>query len=219
MYGRSTGRDVHIYSAKDTNTVLGGLRLTDSITKANFYSMVEIVFIFDNDYTLCSESGTTVKRDDNPLQPGKYLIRTVGSLMVNNEPWLARTGNVPPETSNPEFRHAVRKRDRGCVITGQRAIYGAHGFWTAYKATRIFPLEHTEHWVNHGYDRWITTATSGASINSVQNGVLLRLDIRALFEVYLVSINPDVSPQACSTESQPLTVFLGQLQDRLLRVG
>ena len=115
------------------------------MTNANFYSMVEIVFIFDNDYTLRSESGTTVKRDDNFFQPGKYLISTADSLMANNEPWLVYTGNVPPESSNPEFHDAVRKRECGCVITGQRAINGAYGFWAAYEATHIFPLEHTEH--------------------------------------------------------------------------
>ena len=115
------------------------------MTNANFYCMVEIVFIFDNDYTLRSESGTTVKRDDNPFQPGKYLISTADSLMANNEPWLVYMGNVPPESSNPEFHDAVRKRECGCVITGQRAINGAYGFWAAYEATHIFPLEHTEH--------------------------------------------------------------------------
>ena len=83
--------------------------------------------------------------------------------------------------------------------------------------THIFPLEHAEHWVDPGYDRWITTPTSRRSLNSVQNGLFLRLDIREWFERYLVSINPDVSTQVYSSEFQPLTIFLGQLQDRLLR--
>ena len=59
MSSHALGRKVHIYNTRDTNTVLGGLFATDDMTNANFYSMVEIVFIFDNDYTLCSESGTT----------------------------------------------------------------------------------------------------------------------------------------------------------------
>ncbi|KAI9774360.1 MAG: hypothetical protein M1840_004254 [Geoglossum simile] len=49
-----------------------------------------------------------------------------------------------------------------------------------------------QHWTNHDYSRWITVpATSGGSINSVQNGVLLRGDIHSLFDSYLISINPD----------------------------
>ena len=36
---RPLGRNVHIYSARDTNTVLGGLVATDGMINANFYSM------------------------------------------------------------------------------------------------------------------------------------------------------------------------------------
>ena len=100
---RPLGRNVHIYSARDTNTVLGGLVATDGMINANFYSMVEIVFIFDNDHTLRrKQSDTTVQRDNDLLQAGKYLINTAGSLKVNNEPWLvctrSRVPNGQPKT-------------------------------------------------------------------------------------------------------------------------
>jgi len=32
-----------------------------------------------------------------------------------------------------------------------------------------------------------------SKINSIQNGLLLRSDVHALFDAYLVAINPDVS--------------------------
>ena len=204
---RSFGRNVHIYSTKDTSTVIGGLKATNGITNSNFYSMVEITYIFDKDYKLRYEGGTIVKRDDNPLQPGKYLISTAGSLMTSNEPWLARTGKGHPKIYTTKFRDAVRKRDRGCVLTGERAINGEDGDWAGYCATHIFPLEYAEHWVDSGDDRLITTPTSRrsalrrtTSIYSVQNGVLLRADMRNRFERYIVSINPDVSTQVCSSE-------------------
>ena len=38
---RSAGRNVHIYDARDPDVVLGGLTLTNGVTNANFYSMVE----------------------------------------------------------------------------------------------------------------------------------------------------------------------------------
>ena len=220
---RTRGRNVHIYSAKDTRTVIGGLIVTNGMTNDNFYSMVEITFILDKDYKLRYEGGTTVPRDDKPLQQGKYFINIAGSLMTNNEPWLVRTGNGQPKISNRAFRNAVRKRDRGCVITEGRGINVEYEYWDGYSATHIFPLEHAEHWVDPSDDCSITTPVSRKSasrrsasrrstgVYSVQNGVLLRSDIRKRFERYLVSINPDVSPQICFSEFQLLTIFLGQL--------
>ncbi|PUU82977.1 hypothetical protein B9Z19DRAFT_1061410 [Tuber borchii] len=121
MTSRALGRKVHIYNAKDTTTVLGGIHLTTGMTKANLYSMVEIVFIFDNDYTLSSESGATIQRDDHPLKKGKYFINTAGSLRVNNEPWLFRTMSVGDQAPAKEFIHAVRERDYGWItIPGAR---------------------------------------------------------------------------------------------------
>ena len=138
--------------------------------------------------------------------------------MTNNEPWLVRTGNGRPKISTRAFRNAVRKRDRGCVITETRAIYEEQEYWVGFSATHIFPLEHAKHWADPSDDCSITTPVSRRSasrrstgIYSVQNGLLLRKDIRKRFERYLVSINPYVSPQVCSSELQPLTILLGQL--------
>lgn len=47
---RSLGRNAHIYNSNDPATELGGLVLTNGITNANFYSMVEIICIFDCGY-------------------------------------------------------------------------------------------------------------------------------------------------------------------------
>ena len=73
---RSGGRNVQIYDAKDPATVLGGLILANGVTTANFYSMVEILIIFDNFYFLQDEGGTMVEGDNHPLQPGNYYIVT-----------------------------------------------------------------------------------------------------------------------------------------------
>jgi hypothetical protein len=79
---RSAGRDVHIHDANEPATMLGGLVLTNGVTNANFYSMVEIICIFDSDYFLLDEGGTTVQRDEHPLQPGNYYIRTNGLYVL-----------------------------------------------------------------------------------------------------------------------------------------
>ena len=146
MTRRALGRNVYIYSARGTNTVLVGLSLTDGITRANSYSVVEIVFIFDNDYTPDSESGTTVQRDNHPLKAGKYLINTAGSLKVNNEPLLVQTRSVGAQAPAKEFRVSVRGRSYWGVITGQpalNAVYAVYGR-DGYRAAPIFPLTHEQ---------------------------------------------------------------------------
>ena len=75
---RSAGRDVHIYDVKDPNTALGGLILTNGVTNANFYSMIEIFCIFDSVFFLRDEGGTVIQRDGDPLRPSKYYILTDG---------------------------------------------------------------------------------------------------------------------------------------------
>ena len=208
---RSAGRDVHIYSANDPATVLGGLILTNGVTNANFYSMVDIIFIFSQNYFLRDEGGTTVQKDDHPLQPGNYyfvtngrfpssgylvkLLITIGPVSVNNEPWLVRTTSVASGSRVATFRDAVRERDRRCVVTGKPALRADHGIWRGFEAAHIFPLGFEGHWVAEDFGRWITVppaTESAGSINSVQNGILLDATIHLLFDSYDISINPDV---------------------------
>ena len=193
MFNRAPARNVHIYDANDPDMVLGGLVLTDGVTTANFYSMVEIVFLFNQDYTLRDESGITIGRDDHPLQPGKYFIATAGSITVSDETWLVRAPLEPAVTHSQEFCHAIRERDRRCVMTGKGACGAAVGFWAGLETAHVFPLAYEDHWVKHNYGNWITLQPeSRRSINSVQNGMLLWRDLRIHFDNYMVSINPDV---------------------------
>lgn len=65
--------------------------------------------------------------------------------------------------------------------------------WSGLEAAHVFPLAYENHWIQYDFARWITVPSiAGSSINSVQNGMLLRADIHALFDNYLFSINPDV---------------------------
>ena len=66
-------------------------------------------------------------------------------------------------------------------------------FWEGFEAAHIFPLAYEGHWVDHHYGRWVTIEpVKEGSINSVQNGLLLDSAIHQLFDVYYISINPDV---------------------------
>jgi hypothetical protein len=78
---RSKGRNVHIYDINDRTTVLGGLVLANGVTNTNFYSMVEILFLFTSSFELQDEENAKIERNDNPLQPGKYYINAAGKFL------------------------------------------------------------------------------------------------------------------------------------------
>ncbi|KAG0133617.1 hypothetical protein HOY82DRAFT_590704 [Tuber indicum] len=191
---RSAWRDTYIYSSDNRASVIGGLWTAPGITNANLYSMVEIFCIFTNSFVLHDDSEQLVERDGQQLQPGKYYIVTKGSVSVTSEVPLIRTTSSPFGTRVDAFRDAVRDRDQGCMITGTRATLASSGHWFGFEATHIFPLAHEAHWNNCGYHSWITVPPnqeSSGSINSPQNGILLRRDIQSLFDCYALTINPD----------------------------
>lgn len=207
---RSAGRNVHLFDANDRGTSIGGLILTAGITNANLYAMVEIFVFFDSEYVLRNENDTTVEKDNTLLLPGNYYVdapRTflsnkrlyianlrVGPFVVNNETVLVRT--ISSSNSGPRvspFRDAVRARDGRCIITGVAALGAQYSNWRSFEAAHIFPLAYVEHWRNSDFARWISTPpVTVGSINSVQNGLLLRSNIHDLFDSYEISINPDV---------------------------
>lgn len=143
------------------------------------------------------------------------LRSRIGSLLVNNEPWLIRTTSHNTGTRFAEFRDAIRLRDRRCIISGQKAV---NGFWTNFQAAHVFPLTYKGHWNQYDYGRWITTLPAdGDSINSTQNGLSLRLDIHGLFDSYEISINPDVCTLFPINVVVSNHLGVGQLQDSVLR--
>jgi len=190
---RSAGRNVHIYDLNDPTTEIGGLLLLPGVTNANFYAMIEIIVVFSRPFFLQDEKETKIERDDHPLQPGKYYIVATSSFELNNEPWLVRTISHASGSRGAAFPDAVRSRDRQCIISG-KIVPTVNGIasWVGFEAAHIFPLAYEGHWIDQNSDRWITIQpTIGRSINSVQNGLLLKSDIHQQFDAYDISINPD----------------------------
>ncbi|KAI4133790.1 MAG: hypothetical protein LQ347_002063 [Umbilicaria vellea] len=191
---RSRGRNVQIYDAKDHTSVLGGLILTNGVTNANLYSMIEIVVLFTTDFEIRDEGDTKIERNDDPLQPGVYYINAIGHFSVNDELWLVRTISHATGTRVRSFCDAVRSRDGRCVISGKKALGAYRDDWTGFEAAHVFPIAYEGHWIEHGYSRWITVQPqSGGTINSVQNGIMLNSIVHQLFDCYNLSINPDDS--------------------------
>lgn len=78
-------------------------------------------------------------------------------------------------------------------MTGQEALAAHRDNWHGFEASHIFPIAYEAYWTAHNFSRWITIIPErGGSINSVQNGLLLRSDIHQLFDSYDFAINPDV---------------------------
>jgi hypothetical protein len=116
-----------------------------------------------------------------------------------------------------EFRDAVRARDGRCVVSGKVATGAQYGRWWGFEAAHIFPLAYEDHWNRNNYSRWISYhPTTGGSINSVQNGLLLTTNLHIFFDNYVFSIDTDVRHH--STLLLQL-IILGQLQDRAFRQG
>ncbi|KAF2472105.1 uncharacterized protein BDR25DRAFT_353844 [Lindgomyces ingoldianus] len=143
-FNRPAGRNVHIYDASDSDTVLGGMIITVRGTHAKFYLMVEILFIFTSTFFLRDEGETKMERDDHPLQPGKYyIVDSACSFEVNNEPWLVRTISRATGTRVAAFCDAVHSRDRRCIIFGECALtINRIDFWSGFEGARIFPLDY-----------------------------------------------------------------------------
>jgi hypothetical protein len=81
---RSGGRDVFIFNASDRNTTIGGLILTNGVTNANLYAMIEIIVFFNGEYSLRNESNITIERDDSLLQSGNYYLDSPRKSLSNN---------------------------------------------------------------------------------------------------------------------------------------
>lgn len=187
---RSRGRNVHIFDASDRENSIGGLILTAGVTNANLYTMIEIFIIFNSEYILRNESDTTIERDNSPLLPGSYYIDSPHPIYINDEAPLLRTISLQSGTRSLAFTDAVRSRDRRCVITGEE--YVDNDDWIGFEAAHIFPLAYQQQWNDYYYGSWISSIpVGGDTINSVQNGLLLRSDIHQRFDMYMFSINPD----------------------------
>lgn len=93
------------------------------------------------------------------------------------------------------FRDGVRARDRKCVITGVPNLGAEYDEWLGFETAHIFPLAHENAWVEGDYSRWITDMehrSATAKMNSCQNGLLLAAHMHITWDLYKVSVNPDV---------------------------
>jgi len=96
-------------------------------------------------------------------------------------------------TPHDVFRNRVRERDGRCCVTGELV---EDERYHPFRASHIFTVAHRDVWnllqlSQHIRDNAPELDQGPASINSVQNGLLLRSDIHSRFDHYDFAINPD----------------------------
>ncbi|OBT73807.1 hypothetical protein VF21_08001 [Pseudogymnoascus sp. 05NY08] len=189
---RSVGRTVHLFNSTDRDTTIGGLIVTNGVTHTNLYQMVEVILIVTSDFSLRNEDNATVPKDDVQVDPGKYFVYSPEPFEMNDESPLLRTISHGIGTRTKVFCNEVRQRDRRCVVTGQEAVGAYRDHWRGFEASHVFPIAYEAYWETNNFSRWVSILPErGGTINSVQNGLLLRSDIHQLFDSYDLAINPD----------------------------
>ncbi|POR31258.1 Uncharacterized protein TPAR_08530, partial [Tolypocladium paradoxum] len=215
---QALGYEPCFHDHRDQSTVLGGLVLTRGITNSNFYFMLDILLVIERNFSLRDDHGGTVPRDSQPLHPGNYAIVTDGTLaLIDEAPLLRTTTSRTPGTRTKVFTEQVRQRDQRCVITKTENPDARFGIWTSFEAAHIFPLAFEGYWIAQNFARWITLPpTRGGTINSVQNGLLLRSDMHQRFNTYSISINPNDNYKVVCFQSDIVGVAGTFLDRRLL---
>ncbi|KAL7620654.1 hypothetical protein AAE478_009649 [Parahypoxylon ruwenzoriense] len=192
---RALRRNVFIYDLRDPSAQLGGLVLTRGITHANFYDMIDIVLVISSAYFLRDDNGETLPRDVQPLLPGNYFVVADGTVDINDRQVVARTRSYSTGTRLESFRNQVRERDGRCVVSKLESDGPIYGDWLGFEAAHIVPLACEQIWRGQGFGNLITIPPPPPrqqdTVNSVQNGLLLRAHLHQLFDSFYFSINPN----------------------------
>lgn len=77
---RSAGRTLQLYNSSDKENVIGGLIVTNGITHANLYFMVEIIVVATSEFTLRDEDDMDIPKDDAQVEPGDYFINAASKI-------------------------------------------------------------------------------------------------------------------------------------------
>ncbi|CUS08019.1 unnamed protein product [Tuber aestivum] len=145
--------------------------------------------------TVVCQSGHTISiaKARAPARSRMITNPILGSIRVNDEPWIHRITSHDVPSQEDAFRDGIRTRGGGCVITGTVNLSAPYDR-TMFEAAHIFPPEKGDLWIEWGYGQWISDMgdTAGVSkISSCQNGFPPRADTHRGFGQYLFSINPD----------------------------
>ncbi|KAK9426888.1 HNH endonuclease-domain-containing protein [Lipomyces doorenjongii] len=196
---RSLGRDIVIYLATDPTVSIGGGFTNPTFTKTTFLDSLDVLITHDLPLRVykINDGRVRIQRTQDLLLPGEYEVESDGHMDVTDAPYYKRTTSAMSSLSASgrvrSFPAAVRNRDRRCVITGvaltQRELLQQR--WTGFDAAHIFPVALESMFHKYSFGELVVLDERDGSVNSPQNGLLLRKDVHGRFDQYEISINPN----------------------------
>ncbi|CAI7615232.1 unnamed protein product [Penicillium viridicatum] len=188
------------------------------ISPEMLYRYCSLIFLFPNEnewaiYNLLENgnTGAALRHSSRaPVGPGNYIVLdtdgnpTTVNLTTECAPHRVRTRDINSQVQGQNdrdrlqrsFRDSIRSRDRCCAITGPSTLVSHDNPFQGVEATHVFPVSMLEGWRRDGYRRYITDTRPDSEIGesglySAQNGLLLRADIHAYFDAFVIGIDPD----------------------------
>ncbi|KAF8573888.1 hypothetical protein K439DRAFT_1398775, partial [Ramaria rubella] len=178
-----------------------------AVSIAIFHLWLNNLVVVNEDWRLFSadEQGRSLggppldQNDRRVLQPGNYATLSPDgdplAIRLTDENYRPRTLSldISGTARTNSFRERVRERDQRCCVTGRLV---RNLLYVDFRASYIFPIAHRDVWEAQNLSRFIADDAPPEhkgpnSINSVQNGILLRSHVHDLFDSYLFGINPD----------------------------
>ncbi|OQD71097.1 hypothetical protein PENPOL_c001G03200 [Penicillium polonicum] len=146
-------------------------------------SSITVVSNVDN----CTDGNPTTVNLTTECAPHRVRTRDINSQVQ---------GQNDRDRLQRSFRDSIRNRDRCCAITGPSTLVSHQHPFQGVEATHVFPVSMLEGWRRDGYRRYITDTRPNSEIGesglySAQNGLLLRADIHAYFDAFIIGIDPD----------------------------
>ncbi|KAI9933894.1 hypothetical protein MW887_004966 [Aspergillus wentii] len=162
---RDQSRNVFFVLTPNIEDIRGGVDAGPQYTKNDFLTMLCICLDAPNGFMVVSDDGQVVEDSSDLLEKGVYIVKSA--------------------------QEDVRHRDGGCMISGAVAKGADRDIWLGFEAAHIVPVAHEAVFPSSHLDAYVTDRTG---INSPQNGILMKADLRQLFDQYFFAINPFVSP-------------------------
>ncbi|XHF96608.1 hypothetical protein AWENTII_000232 [Aspergillus wentii] len=189
---RDQSRNVFFVLTPNIEDIRGGVDAGPQYTKNDFLTMLCICLDAPNGFMVVSDDGQVVEDSSDLLEKGVYIVKSaqedgmqgaVSRSQKSDTTFVPFPSRILPVINNSLLRH----RDGGCMISGAVAKGADRDIWLGFEAAHIVPVAHEAVFPSSHLDAYVTDRTG---INSPQNGILMKADLRQLFDQYFFAINP-----------------------------
>ncbi|OBT81550.1 hypothetical protein VE02_09471 [Pseudogymnoascus sp. 03VT05] len=213
-------RNVFIYN--HDGHIVGGLFQNGSILNSNLYEMCGVFIVTNGQFCLFrlngdGSRGARLFSTRTTLSTGRYIVLSTDgnpiSVDITEECAPRRVTTKDPSSKitgrTKSFHDRVIARDDECVMSGAKRTSYVDA--KLFNVAHIFPFAREQTWVDQGMSRWITDTETPqvqgeTKIHSVQNGLLMKADIHALFDGYGVAVNVDYGYKIVCLGPDPINI-------------